>query len=61
MTGDEDFGNSPEMARKAAGKVPGADCVILPGLRHMALAEDPTAVLRALLPFLTRTYHHLPA
>jgi pimeloyl-ACP methyl ester carboxylesterase len=61
MTGDEDFGNSPEMARKAAGKVPGADCVILPGLRHMALAEDPTAVLQALLPFLTRTYHHLPA
>jgi pimeloyl-ACP methyl ester carboxylesterase len=56
MTGGEDFGNSPEMAQKAAAKVPGADCVILPGLRHMALAEDPDAVLRALLPFLTRTY-----
>ncbi len=61
MTGDEDFGNSPAMAQQAAAQIPGAECVILPGLRHMALAEDPRAVLDALSPFLARAYPYLPA
>ena len=52
LTGDEDFGNGPEMARAIAAEMPRARTVILPGLRHMAMAEDPDAVsapLRALL------------
>jgi len=41
MTGDEDHGNSPAMSRAIAAEIPGSQLVILPGLRHMALAESP--------------------
>ena len=44
MTGDEDYGNGPEMTQAIAAEIPGAHAIILPGLRHMALAEDPDAV-----------------
>ncbi|MEE8534744.1 MAG: alpha/beta fold hydrolase [Kiloniellales bacterium] len=53
MTGAEDFGNSPDMAQRMASAIPGARSVILPGLRHMALAEDPTAFNAPLVSFLT--------
>lgn len=53
MTGEEDYGNSPEMAEAMASLMPNARCVVLPGLRHMALAEDPETVNRHLLSFLS--------
>ena len=56
LTGDEDYGNGPEMTRAIAAEVAGAETVILPGLRHMALAEDPDAVNGPLRAFLDR--HH---
>lgn len=49
---EEDHGNSPDMARRMAALMPDARTAILPGLRHMALAEDPEAVSAALVPFL---------
>jgi pimeloyl-ACP methyl ester carboxylesterase len=52
MTGEEDFGNSPEMAKKMAARIAGAREVILPGLRHMALAESPRAFNEPLVAFL---------
>lgn len=52
LTGDEDFGNGPEMTRAIAAEIPGARTVILRGLRHMALAEDPEAVNTPLRAFL---------
>ena len=52
MTGEEDFGNSPEMANKMAALIPGARVAILPGLRHMALAESPRAFNEPLVSFL---------
>ena len=52
MTGEEDYGNSPDMARRMADGLPRAELVILPGLRHMALAEDPDQVNQVLLGFL---------
>ncbi len=55
VTGSEDHGNSPEMAQRMARVIPVAECHILPGLRHMALAEDPQSTLDILLPFLRRT------
>lgn len=55
LTGESDHGNSPQMARAMAALIPGARCVILPGLRHMALAEDPTAVNVPLASFLRET------
>ncbi|WP_282610300.1 alpha/beta fold hydrolase [Pelagibius sp. Alg239-R121] len=54
MTGDEDFGNSPEMSQAIAGEISGAQIKILPGLRHMAMVEDPGQVNTVLLSFLDR-------
>ena len=52
MTGEDDSGNTPAMARAMAGLIPGARLAILPGLRHMALAEEPEAVNAPLRAFL---------
>ena len=52
MTGEDDPGNTPAMARALAGLIPGARLAILPGLRHMALAESPAAVNEPLSAFL---------
>ena len=52
MTGADDPGNTPAMARAMADLIPGARLVILPGLRHMALAEEPAAVGGPLSAFL---------
>ena len=52
ITGDEDFGNSPDMAQAIANDISGAEVHILPRLRHMAMAENPTAVSRPILRFL---------
>ena len=52
MTGEDDPGNTPAMARAMAGLIPGARLMILPGLRHMALAESPAAVNEPLCTFL---------
>ena len=54
MTADEDYGNSPEMARAISAEVRGAETVILTGLRHMALVEDPDSTTRPLLSFFER-------
>ena len=52
MTGADDPGNTPAMARALAGLIPGARLAILPGLRHTALAESPAAVNEPLSAFL---------
>jgi len=54
MTSEEDFGNSPDMTRRMAKSMRNAETVVLPGLRHMALVEDPDLVNRILLGFLDR-------
>ena len=52
LTGDEDTGNGPEMSIAIATEIPRARLVILKGLRHMALAENPPAVNRPVVDFL---------
>jgi len=54
MTGEEDFGNSPDMTSRMAESIPNAEAVILPGLRHMAVVEAPDRVNGLLLRFLDR-------
>jgi pimeloyl-ACP methyl ester carboxylesterase len=44
ITGEEDFGNGPEMSRAIAAEIEGAQALVLPGLRHMALVENPDAI-----------------
>lgn len=54
ITGDEDFGNGPEMTQAIAEEIAGAEALILPGLRHMALAEDPEAINLPIRRFLDK-------
>jgi len=54
MTGDADPGSPPAMARRMADAIPGAEAVILPGLRHMGLAENPNQFNAPLIDFLNR-------
>ncbi len=54
ITGDQDYGNGPEMTRAIAAEIEGAEVLILPGLGHMALAEAPDTVNRPLIRFLDR-------
>lgn len=56
MTGDEDYGNGPEMAVAIAAGIEGAEVHILPGLRHMALAENPDAVNQPMQAFFDRVF-----
>ncbi|MEM9138557.1 MAG: alpha/beta fold hydrolase [Pseudomonadota bacterium] len=56
ITGDQDTGNNPDMARAIAAEIAGAEVVILPGLRHMALAEAPDAVNGPVKAFLDRVF-----
>ncbi len=56
LTGDADYGNGPEMTHAIAAEIVGAEAVILPGLRHMALVEDPEAVNGSLRAFLDRNH-----
>jgi pimeloyl-ACP methyl ester carboxylesterase len=58
MTGEDDHGNSPAMSRAIAAEIPGARLVILPGLRHMALAEAPEIFNARLLEFLEQVPRH---
>ena len=52
LTGEEDFGNGPEMADAIAVDIEGAKVLVFPGLRHMALVEAPTVVNKPILEFL---------
>ena len=52
MTGSEDHGNSADMSQRMAASILHAECIVLPGLRHMALAEDPDAFNAPLISFL---------
>lgn len=54
LTGDEDFGNNPDMARAIAAEISGAEVHVLKGMRHMALAEDPGSVNALVRGFLDR-------
>lgn len=50
---DGDIGNSPDMARRMVARIANARLVIVPGLKHMGLMEDPAAINDILVPFLS--------
>ena len=52
MTGDEDFGNNPDMSAAIAREIPASELHILKGLRHMAMLEDPEAFNAVLIRFM---------
>ena len=52
MTGEEDIGSNPRMARLMAERIAGARLEILPGLRHAILTEVPERVAGLIEAFL---------
>ena len=54
MTGELDTGSTPAMARKLAGMIPGAECSIIAGGRHMMPVEMPDEVNTVLCRFLKK-------
>ena len=58
ITGGEDHGNGPEMTRAIAAEIPGAQSVILHGLRHMAMMEAPDSTNAPVSAFLQKVLIH---
>jgi pimeloyl-ACP methyl ester carboxylesterase len=54
VTGELDTGSTPDMARKLAEMIPGAECSIIAGGRHMMLVEKPNEVNSVLEGFLKK-------
>lgn len=54
VTGDEDTGSNPRMARYMHDRIPGSELQILPGLRHSILIEAPDVVATVMGDFLSR-------
>ena len=52
LTGDEDYGNSPQMSMEISKQIKGSRLEILSGLRHMALVEDAPTVNKIIIEFL---------
>jgi 3-oxoadipate enol-lactonase len=52
MTGSDDPGNTPAMAQRMGRLIPGSKVIVVPGLRHMGLAEDPEAFSGPIAAFL---------
>ncbi len=52
MTGKDDTGSTPDMARRMSEAMPNAECRIIPGIRHMLPVEaavELNAMLKAFL------------
>lgn len=56
ITGAEDRNSTPGMARDMAAAMRQGRVEIVPGLRHMGLAEDPDRFNAALIPFLEQAF-----
>ncbi|MBC9730753.1 alpha/beta fold hydrolase [Streptomyces sp. TRM68367] len=54
VTGADDPGSTPEMSRRLAARVPGADPVIVPGARHLLPLEHPEELTKVILEHTAR-------
>ena len=54
LTGENDVGSNPRIARAMAERIPGAEVEILPELRHAVLLEAPALVAERIAAFVTR-------
>ncbi|WP_101065760.1 alpha/beta fold hydrolase [Roseovarius salinarum] len=55
MTCECDSGSTPEMSHAIAREIPGAQTIIVPGLRHLGLIESPDAFTAPVAGFLRRS------
>lgn len=54
MTAENDSGSTPAMSHAIAAEITGAETIIVPGLQHLGLIEDPDAFVGPTLDFLQR-------
>ena len=54
VTGDQDFGNNPDMSKRICKESPNSKLVIMRNLRHMGLVEDPKQFGKILEDFLNQ-------
>lgn len=52
MTCEHDSGSTPAMSQAIASEINGAQVIVVPGLRHMGLTENPSFFIAALVEFL---------
>ena len=52
ITCEHDSGSTPAMSQAIASEISGAQVIIVPGLRHMGLTENPSFFIHALVEFL---------
>ena len=52
ITCENDSGSTPAMSQVIASEIDGAEVIVVPGLRHMGLAENPSFFIAALVEFL---------
>ena len=53
MTCENDSGSTPAMTKAIAAEIPGARALIVPGLQHLGLIEQPALFTAPILHFLT--------
>jgi len=54
MTGEYDYSCTPELTRESAARIPGAEAIIMEGLGHFPMSENPERFRDYLLPVLER-------
>lgn len=52
ITCEHDSGSTPAMSQTIASEINGAQVIVVPGLRHMGLTENPSFFITALVEFL---------
>jgi pimeloyl-ACP methyl ester carboxylesterase len=52
MTCENDSGSTPEMSQAIASEITGSQVIVVPGLQHMGLVENPSFFITALVDFL---------
>ena len=52
MTCEHDSGSTPAMSQAIASEIIGAEVIIVPGLKHMGLAENPGFFIQAIREFI---------
>ena len=54
MTGEYDYSCTPELTRESAARIPGAEAIIMQGLGHFPMSENPPRFRDYLLPVLQK-------
>ena len=52
LTSEFDTGSTPAMTQSIAAEIPRSETVIVPGMQHLGLMQDPAAFVDPVLAFL---------